>query len=114
MTGLPKKTVSASKGLIRWSIQEIRHLIVQITQHQMSLNHVLHWSRARRTHQAKAYLSHQNITVVLARAILVVEEIVENAVILPMMRLLETRDPNPELELANADWRQVPPPATFY
>ncbi|WP_264996687.1 hypothetical protein, partial [Komagataeibacter intermedius] len=53
-----KKTSEPAPGLIRWSIQEIRRLIVRLTQRQISLNHILHWSRFRRIHQAKAYASH--------------------------------------------------------
>lgn len=54
----PKKTIERLPGLIRWSIQEIRRLIVRLTQQQISLDHILHWSRFRRTHQAVAYASH--------------------------------------------------------
>lgn len=53
-----KKTIERLQSLIRWSIQEIRCLIVRLTQRQIPLEYILHWSRFRRTHQATAYASH--------------------------------------------------------
>ncbi|WP_211512456.1 hypothetical protein, partial [Gluconobacter cerinus] len=41
----------------KWSIHEIRRLVVKIIQAQIRVPHILRWSVFRRAHQAAVYLS---------------------------------------------------------
>ncbi|AFW01738.1 transposase [Gluconobacter oxydans H24] len=44
--------------VVRWSIQEIRRLVVKLAQRRLPVLHILRWSVFRRTHQASAIRAH--------------------------------------------------------
>jgi hypothetical protein len=44
--------------LIRWSIQEIRRIIIKLAQRRIQPAHIIAWSLGRRVHQAEARRAH--------------------------------------------------------
>ncbi|PHY93042.1 hypothetical protein CSR02_13580 [Acetobacter pomorum] len=53
-----KNTTQNTIIVVRWSIQEIRRLVVKLTQRRLPVSHILRWSVFRRTHQASAIRAH--------------------------------------------------------
>ena len=56
----PKKNEAGSpgRGLIRWSVQEVRRLAMRLTQRRIRPARVIAWSLRRRAHQAAARDAH--------------------------------------------------------
>lgn len=56
----PKKPSPAetARPLIRWSVQEIRRIVVRLAQRRIQPAHVIAWSLWRRAHQAAARQAH--------------------------------------------------------
>jgi hypothetical protein len=58
ITSLPKKNDASSSDntsfLIRWSIQEIRRIVIKLAQRRIQPAHIIAWSLWRRAHQAEA------------------------------------------------------------
>jgi hypothetical protein len=54
----PKKNDAPSAAktsfLIRWSIQEIRRIVIKLAQRRIQPAHIIAWSLWRRAHQAEA------------------------------------------------------------
>jgi hypothetical protein len=44
--------------LIRWSIQEIRRIVIKLAQRRIQPAHIIAWSLWRRAHQAEARRAH--------------------------------------------------------
>jgi hypothetical protein len=44
--------------LIRWSIQEIRRIVIKLEQRRIQPAHIIAWSLWRRAHQAEARRAH--------------------------------------------------------
>jgi hypothetical protein len=44
--------------LIRWSIQEIRRIVIKLAQRRIQPAHIIAWSLWRRAHQAEARHAH--------------------------------------------------------
>jgi hypothetical protein len=45
-------------NLIRWSVQEIRRVVIRLAQRRIEPRHVIAWSCWRRAHQAAARRAH--------------------------------------------------------
>jgi hypothetical protein len=48
----------ASRPLIRWSLQEIRRIAIQMARRHIQPAHIIAWSTWRRAHQAAAQNAH--------------------------------------------------------
>jgi hypothetical protein len=56
-----KNTAASSDGqaiLIRWSVQEIRHIAIKLAQRRIQPARIIAWSLWRRAHQAEARRAH--------------------------------------------------------
>jgi hypothetical protein len=51
--------------LIRWSIQEIRRIVIKLAQRRIQPAHIIAWSFWRRAHQAEARRAHLKNTMQL-------------------------------------------------
>jgi hypothetical protein len=51
----------ASRPLIRWSLQEIRRIAIQMARRHIQPAHIIAWSTWRRAHQAAAQNAHLKI-----------------------------------------------------
>ena len=62
-----KDAPSAAKTsfLIRWSIQEIRRIVIKLVQRRIQPAHIIAWSLWRRAHQAEARRAHLKTTMQL-------------------------------------------------
>ncbi len=54
LTETEKNTAQDTTVLVRWSMQEIRRLVVKLAQRRLPVAHILRSSVFRRTHQASA------------------------------------------------------------
>lgn len=63
----PKKNPDEATNMIRWSVQEIRRIVVRLAQRRIEPRHVIAWSCWRRAHQAAAQHARpiKNATVML-------------------------------------------------
>jgi hypothetical protein len=68
ITSLPKNDAPSSDKtsfLIRWSIQEIRRIVIKLAQRRIQPAHIIAWSLWRRAHQAEARRAHLQNTMQL-------------------------------------------------